>query len=98
MFILRWPTMTRSLITPVSSAFGTNRVASSVTRTTPLRVQMLTPPQTKERSMSTPEFRQFQASNSGGDWRTRVGFLGHDNVPYLWDAVNECWTPVAPER
>jgi hypothetical protein len=28
------------------------------------------------------------------DHRRNVGFLGHDGVPWLWEADKQCWLPV----
>ena len=28
------------------------------------------------------------------DWRLHVGFLGHGNIPHIWNAEKECWLPV----
>jgi hypothetical protein len=27
-------------------------------------------------------------------WRGRQGFIGHDGIPWLWEASKECWLPV----
>ena len=34
----------------------------------------------------------------GDDWRSRVGFVGHDNLPWLWEPSKQDWVPVTETR
>jgi hypothetical protein len=27
------------------------------------------------------------------DWRLRVGYLGHGNIPHFWNPEKQCWLP-----
>lgn len=43
--------------------------------------------------MSTTDFGNLDVDYIRGNWKLRVGFLGHGNIIHLWDAERGCWLP-----